>query len=303
MTENDISFWKNNKSMQGLSFRAMVMNLFFQTVIFLYLCDNDTSWMILFSSGAGLAIEVWKLGKAVKSISVEPLEGSWRPRLTIVPADSYTMSETKVYDEEAMRYLSLAMYPLVVGYSMYSLAYDAHKSWYSWLLGSTVNFVYSFGFVLMTPQLFINYKLKSTAHMPFKTFMYKALNTFIDDLFAFIIRSTSRRHECAHARSCTSFAKVCRQQHGTRDDWRAWWLFSFACVQCQPCIASRVCATTLSSSSISISAGAMASMKSARTSMGRSRPTSLLWMSRPLVQACWVMQLTHQPAMQTCSRV
>jgi hypothetical protein len=41
---------------------------------------------------------------------------------------------------------------------------------------------------MMTPQLFINYKLKSVAHMPWKTFMYKALNTFIDDLFAFIIR-------------------------------------------------------------------------------------------------------------------
>ena len=51
---------------------------------------------------------------------------------------------------------------------------QSHKSWYSWLLGSMVNFVYSCGFVLMTPQLFINYKLKSTAHMPWKTFMCQA---------------------------------------------------------------------------------------------------------------------------------
>ncbi len=28
-----------------------------------------------------------------------------------------------------MRYLSLVMYPLVLGYSMYSLAYEPHKSW------------------------------------------------------------------------------------------------------------------------------------------------------------------------------
>ena len=40
----------------------------------------------------------------------------------------------------------------------------------------------------MTPQLFINYKLKSTAHMPWRTFMYKSLNTFVDDLFAFVIK-------------------------------------------------------------------------------------------------------------------
>jgi hypothetical protein len=41
---------------------------------------------------------------------------------------------------------------------------------------------------MMTPQLFINYKLKSVAHMPWRMMTYKALNTFIDDLFAFIIK-------------------------------------------------------------------------------------------------------------------
>jgi phosphate/sulfate permease len=79
------------------------------------------------------------------------------------------------------------IYPLVIGYAIYSLIYKTHKSWYSWILSSLVGFIYTFGFIMMTPQLFINYKLKSVAHMPWKTFMYKALNTFIDDLFAFII--------------------------------------------------------------------------------------------------------------------
>uniref|UniRef100_A0A8D8PU05 Lipid scramblase CLPTM1L n=1 Tax=Cacopsylla melanoneura TaxID=428564 RepID=A0A8D8PU05_9HEMI len=35
--------------------------------------------------------------------------------------------------------------------------------------------------------LIINYKLKSVAHLPWRTFMYKAFNTFIDDVFAFLI--------------------------------------------------------------------------------------------------------------------
>ena len=49
----------------------------------------------------------------------------------------------------------------------------------------------------MTPQLFINYRLKSVAHLPWKFFMYKALNTFIDDLFAFIIKMpTLHRMSC-----------------------------------------------------------------------------------------------------------
>ena len=40
----------------------------------------------------------------------------------------------------------------------------------------------------MTPQLFINYKLKSVAHLPWRMLTYKALNTFIDDIFAFVIK-------------------------------------------------------------------------------------------------------------------
>ena len=40
----------------------------------------------------------------------------------------------------------------------------------------------------MTPQLFINYKLKSVAHLPWRMMTYKALNTFIDDIFAFVIK-------------------------------------------------------------------------------------------------------------------
>lgn len=43
-------------------------------------------------------------------------------------------------------------------------------------------------FVMMTPQLFINYKLQSVAHLNWRTMTYKSLNTFVDDLFAFVIK-------------------------------------------------------------------------------------------------------------------
>ena len=91
------------------------------------------------------------------------------------------------YDDKAMYYVSYVLYPLILGYASYSLVHISHKSWYSWVLASLVGAVYTFGFVMMTPQLFINYKLKSVAHLPWRVMCYKALNTFIDDLFAFII--------------------------------------------------------------------------------------------------------------------
>ena len=37
-------------------------------------------------------------------------------------------------------------------------------------------------------QLFINYKLQSVAHLNWRTMTYKSLNTFVDDLFAFVIK-------------------------------------------------------------------------------------------------------------------
>lgn len=40
--KNDISFFKNKKSMEGLSLRSMIVNCFFSLVILLYLADNDT---------------------------------------------------------------------------------------------------------------------------------------------------------------------------------------------------------------------------------------------------------------------
>ncbi len=85
------------------------------------------------------------------------------------------------------RYLSYVLYPLCLGGAVYSLVYTPHKSWWSWTIQSLVNGVYAFGFLFMLPQLFVNYKLKSVAHLPWRAFMYKAFNTFIDDLFAFII--------------------------------------------------------------------------------------------------------------------
>ena len=62
-------------------------------------------------------------------------------------------TKTKQYDKEAMVYLSYALYPILIGYALYALKYETHKSWYSWILNSLVGAVYTFGFILMCPQV------------------------------------------------------------------------------------------------------------------------------------------------------
>merc|ERR1712165_580155 len=110
------------------------------------------------------------------------------PRLVINEKKEYDESGTKEFDRMAFRYLGMALFPLAFCYCIYSVMYNEHKGWYSFILNSSYGFLLTFGFIMMTPQLFINYKLKSVAHLPWRMMTYKALNTFIDDIFAFVIK-------------------------------------------------------------------------------------------------------------------
>jgi len=100
-------------------------------------------------------------------------------------------------DRLATRTIGVALLPVVLFYTFYSLVYEEHKGWLSWLVTSASSGVYAFGFVMMTPQLFLNWRMKSVAHLPWRVLCYKFLNTFIDDLFSFIVRMpTMARLSC-----------------------------------------------------------------------------------------------------------
>ncbi|XP_060948171.1 lipid scramblase CLPTM1L [Limanda limanda] len=191
--KNDISFWKQKTSMVGMSSKAVLWRCFSTIVIFLYLLDQQTSLLVLIPAGVGSIIEVWKVKKAFK---IQVFWKGGKPSFLFGKMDE-SERRTEEYDTLAMKYLSYLLYPLCIGGAVYALVYQRYKSWYSWLINSLVNGVYAFGFLFMLPQLFVNYKLKSVAHLPWKAFMYKAFNTFIDDVFAFIITMpTSHRLAC-----------------------------------------------------------------------------------------------------------
>ncbi|KAJ5248891.1 hypothetical protein N7468_000342 [Penicillium chermesinum] len=194
--KNDISHWRKKKDVVGTSVRSILANVFMQGVIFLYLMDNseNTSWMILASQGFGILLEAWKITKSVDVRLRPPPTGSFFSFLpyVIVFEDKHKLTETEKktqeYDEIAFRYLYIVAVPLLLAYAAYSLMYNTHKSWYSYIIETLVGSVYAYGFLMMVPSLYINYRLKSVAHMPGKALTYKFLNTFIDDLFAFTVK-------------------------------------------------------------------------------------------------------------------
>ncbi|CAG0880629.1 unnamed protein product [Darwinula stevensoni] len=187
--KNDIQFWKNKQSLEGLSVRSVFFNVFQALIVVLYVLDNETNTIVRISTGIGLLIEIWKIHKVVdiKMNQENRIFGIF-PKISFQDKGSYVESSTKRFDEMAFKYLSWALFPLLACYSIYSLLYLEHKGWYSFVLSMLYGFLLTFGFIMMTPQLFINYKMKSVAHLPWRMLTYKFLNTFIDDIFAFVIK-------------------------------------------------------------------------------------------------------------------
>jgi hypothetical protein len=148
--------------------------------------DEKVSWYNMLPRMAGYELKATRL--EIKEIDQEDKQA-----VKVAGLKAMTI-ET---DRMATRTLGSILLPLVLAYTLYSFAKEEHTGWYSWLITSASSAVYALGFVLMTPQLFLNYKMKSVAHLPWRVLVYKFLNTFIDDLFAFIIRMpTMARLSC-----------------------------------------------------------------------------------------------------------
>ncbi len=146
--------------------------------------------MILFSQGLGIVLEFWKITTVV-NVRIRPAPNSIIPyRIAFEDKHTLTVTEaaTQEYDAIAFKYLYILSIPLLLIYAGYSLVYVPQKSWYSFVISTLVGSVYAYGFLMMVPSLYINYRLKSVAHIPGRAMMYKFLNTFIDDLFAFTVK-------------------------------------------------------------------------------------------------------------------
>lgn len=115
-----------------------------QLIIFLYLIDSseETSWVILGTQGFGILIEAWKITKAVdvKLVQVNSII-PFRIRFEDKHQLSETERQTDEADQVAYKYLIWVAVPLLVAYAGYSLYYETHKSWYSFIIKTLVGYV------------------------------------------------------------------------------------------------------------------------------------------------------------------
>lgn len=162
--------------MQGLSAWSVIFNFFSELIIALYLYDSEeTSFLILFEIFLGVgkcpsielkndddldqliqlcihasdllaysAISAWKVTKAI-NIFFTRESGQLLPRISLRDKKDYKESDTKKYDETAIKFMSIALLPCCIGYSIYSLKTKKYKSWYSFVVSSLAGTVYTFG--------------------------------------------------------------------------------------------------------------------------------------------------------------
>ncbi|KAH8063173.1 apoptotic process [Aureococcus anophagefferens] len=135
-------------------------------VVLAYLVDQGASLLVSVPAFGAILIQAWKVEKAtgVRLSWSSPycLKCHRLDALAEAAADSGDAAgdadrETLRVDRLTTSYLGLVLAPLVLGYACKTL-------------------------------LALNYSLKSVSHLPWKLLCFRFVNTFIDDLFAFVIK-------------------------------------------------------------------------------------------------------------------
>lgn len=176
-----------------VSVQSIAVEILMQTLVLLYLLDEGSNLVVCVTCAVAIPVDVWKVCRIMRPSLV------WLFGLLPVPCFERKLKLDAHLDFEsvAMNYLTLALSPFVLLYCIYTFTHDCHRGWVSFCLHSAATCVYSIGFVMMTPQVFMNYKHKSVEYMPWRKLAYRATTTFIDDLFALIIRMpTLHRLSC-----------------------------------------------------------------------------------------------------------
>ena len=177
--EKDLQFWSQKKNFTGISLGTVALQFLGELILFLNILDygSDVPLLIKLQSIGSLflgASKIWTLAKFSKKF----------PFLKV--RKEYRAKEANEADAAGMRILYWALTPLLIGYFIYELVYGKFTGIRSYIIHCASGAVYSFGFLGMLPQLYVNYKLKTVAGMSRAALVYKVITTFIDDLYSYI---------------------------------------------------------------------------------------------------------------------
>jgi len=185
---SDINFWRSKTSFEGLSSSSVTMQACMNIIMFLYVKEQQQTKFVMYFIGFRFCLNLWKLRKltTVRFDSRWPYL-QWENRKG-ASTSMEELQEVAASEQKCMFWLFALLAPLMLGFSIYRLIFHCFRSWYSWMILTLAIGAQTCGFVVMTPQVFMNYRLKSVEHLPWRVLTYQAINTFIDDVFMLCIR-------------------------------------------------------------------------------------------------------------------
>jgi hypothetical protein len=163
-------------------------------ITLIYILLQGANFIVKVELFISFVIEIWKLKKIFK-ISFEFNNFPYIIKLEY--KQTFEQEEAKDYESEAVsmmvKYLLMPIGVLYLGYRIYYYSDNIIKNNWKSVVIFIIEYIYFllnvFGFILLTPQIYLNYKLQSVEHLPMKAMTYKFLNTIIDDLYAFAVKS------------------------------------------------------------------------------------------------------------------
>ena len=191
---SDISYYKNLKKLDGVYTKYIFFNIFYMFITLIYILLQGANFIVKIELFISFVIEIWKLKKIFK---INLQLNNFPFILNFEYKQTFEQEEAKDYESEAVnmmvKYLLFPIGVIYLGYRIYYYSDNIIKNnWKSFVI-FIIEYIYFllnvFGFILLTPQIYLNYKLKSVEHLPMKAMTYKFLNTIIDDLYAFAVKT------------------------------------------------------------------------------------------------------------------
>lgn len=192
---SDITYYNNLKKLDGVYTKYIFFNIFSMFITLIYILLQGANFLVKVELFISFAIEIWKLKKIFKTTF--EFNSKFPYFIKLEYKQGFEQEEARDYETEAVdmmvKYLLFPIGVCYLGYRIYYYSDNIIKSNLKSFVIFIIEYIYFllnvFGFILLTPQIYLNYKLKSVEHLPMKAMTYKFLNTIIDDLYAFAVKS------------------------------------------------------------------------------------------------------------------
>ncbi|KAI8640032.1 cleft lip and palate transmembrane protein 1-domain-containing protein [Parasitella parasitica] len=215
--KNDIWFYKAKTNRIGISVTSMMIHIAIQVILFTYMMDFSNNAIRGCMQLIHLCVDVWKLNHVWLHEYEWVIEQGSNCRFTVkivrtaakVKFKRVEQGEmrTQQLDVVALKCLGLIALPTFIAYNAYHYYYHYNMLLYhqlenmcmeEWtkkvIINGFVNFLSIFGpAMVIGPQVYINYKMKSVNNLSLNTMIYKTINIVVDDAFVFMIHMPTMR--------------------------------------------------------------------------------------------------------------